>query len=79
MFVSEFQVSGENRQFKFVFPEICTLNALKTFVVQNTSFVHQFGVWIEHCHFSGYLAKTCTISVAGALLAYISAILLAIL
>ena len=59
----------ENRQFKFVFPEICTLSVLKIFVVQNTSVVGaSIGVCrIEHCHFSGYLAKTCTISVAGAL------------
>ena len=61
VFVSQFLVSGENCQFNFLLPEICSLSSLRTFVVEN-----QFEVGIEHPHFKLDLAKTCTISAVGA-------------
>ena len=62
VFRTEFQVSRENRYFRFVFSQITNLIPQRGFVAETASFLHQCELSMKHRHFSSELTQTSTIS-----------------
>ena len=59
---SEFQISQENRYFKFDLSQIIDLSPQRTFVEQNFSFLLQFAVTGNFPHFWSDHTQTTTIN-----------------
>ena len=68
MFTSEFQVSWENRRFKFVLTSNINLRPQTALVEENIWFLHQLEVTVEHPHSRSDLNQTRTISVVRAII-----------